>query len=381
MRNFKRTVCIALSLFTVALCFAGCSSDDNTIDLTNIQLSSDQRSDVESNIYSELEDCDFSGTAYVKLNSQDVFFDSLGYADEDEETEIENDYVYQLSSMTKSFTAAAVMQLESQGKLNTDDTLDIYFDGGSYLKDVTVQSLLDMTSGFGNYVNTIGNSQSAYAKIVKMIAKNPDNEKIKEYITDSIISTGLENDSGTFTFSNSGYYLLGIIIEQASGISYQEYIEESIIEPLDLENTGFISNDTKCSGYSESNDKWRTQDTNSFTSNFYVMFSSMGMTSTAQDLAKFYDAFINNEFSDTNLVNKILNSSTNYGYGFYADGNQIYSEGSSALHTSYVYINTETLEQVILLSNHTGLSDFSDSAKNVYNVLHAKINGLILGNS
>ena len=77
-------------------------------------------------------------------------------------------------------------------------------------------------------------------------------------------------------------------------------------------------------------------------------------------------------------IEKIKNTSSNYNYGFYINGNTIYSEGATTLHSGYVYINTEYLEKVVLLSNHTGIKDFDETAKNVYNKLNSKINGIII---
>ena len=381
MRKFKRLFAGILAIGVLICGFTGCSQESETLDLKNVQLTEAQIEEVSNNTHEDLTSAKFSGTAYAGLNNQDIFLKAYGYTDKSKDKALDENYVYQLGSVSKIFTGLAVMKLNNQGKLEMSDTLDKYFpeyDNKEYSK-IKIKNLLDMTAGFDSYTDYLSDNTDFLYKIDKMVSKNPNNPKISDEILDFILSNGTENQVGEYSYSHSCYYILGKIIEKVANKPYFDYIEENIIEPLGLEKTSCLNNKGNKSGYNETHKKWRSQKDFPVLNNPYVMYSSMGIQSNAEDLAKLCNGILCNKIvENTDCIEKIKNTSSNYNYGFYINGNTIYSEGATTLHSGYVYINTEYLEKVVLLSNHTGIKDFDETTKNVYNKLNSKINGIII---
>jgi CubicO group peptidase (beta-lactamase class C family) len=168
-----------------------------------------------------------SGAVLIAKNGNILL--SKGYGPANREYDIPNtpETKFRLGSMTKQFTAAAIMLLQERGLLNVDDTLTKYYpdypDGGK----ITVHHLLTHTSGIPNYNNM------------------PDYEEkhVQPYGISQVIDwfkgKPLQFEPGSqFAYSNSGYVLLAGIIEKVSGISYAEFLQRNIFEPLGMANSG-----------------------------------------------------------------------------------------------------------------------------------------------
>ena len=129
-----------------------------------------------------------------------------------------------LASMAKMFTAISIMVLKSEGKIDLDSSVRDYLPqmGNQFLKDsVTVRQLLSHTSGLGNYWDyTTETDQNNLDTLYHLIVQN-----------DSLES------HGNFRYSNSGFIILGKIIESVSGIEYDKYVKNKILEPLNMINT------------------------------------------------------------------------------------------------------------------------------------------------
>lgn len=382
-RKFIKATGLAISVIIIASAFLGCSNqEEKTIDLKNIQLSEEQKSEVSKDIDSGLKEKSFSGTAYAGLNSQDIFLNSYGFSDNGKKEKIKNNKSYQLGSVTKIFTGLSIMKLESEGKLKASDTLDKYFSGYNYLKKITIKNLLDMTSGFGSYLKDISNDKELYNKINKKVKKNPNSIKVNKDITKYVLKKGTEYETGEYHYSNSGYFLLGKIISRFSDNGFSGYINDNFIKPLKLKNTGFLYNSADIWGYNEKTGKWRKPASIPFLNDTSVMYSSMGMTSSAEDLNKVIDAVLNNKIAKkTNCINKITSGKTKFNYGFYIDRNILYAEGATTLHTAYIFVDTEFSAKSVALSNHTNINSFEETAKVSYNAIKSKINGILIENT
>ena len=139
--------------------------------------------------------------------------------------------VYEIGSVTKQFTAAAILQLQEQGKLSLDDEL------GKYLPDfptrghrVTLRRLLDHTAGIKGYTELPEFRGLAMRKLprdslVALIAAQPFDFAPGE----------------AMVYSNSGYFLLGLVIEKVSGLSYEEYVRRHLFEPAGMHDSRYCS--------------------------------------------------------------------------------------------------------------------------------------------
>ena len=139
---------------------------------------------------------------------------------------------YEIGSLTKAFTATAVLQLCERGKLSLDDTIDLYFPEFEYGKEITVYHLLHMQSGL----------RKDFVSDDTFLDENgnPDAEEFRRYYYDGFTDEELlsmlfscepEFPPGTkFSYSNTGYTLLAMIIEKLTGKSYAEYVQKNIFE-------------------------------------------------------------------------------------------------------------------------------------------------------
>lgn len=135
---------------------------------------------------------------------------------------------FRIGSMTKQFTAVAILQLTEKGLLGLQDTLSIYINDFPKGDKVTIHHLLTHTSGIFN---------STSSKNFENTMRNPHSviDLIEEFKNEPF-----DFEPGTsFLYSNSGYILLGYIIEKVSGMSYEDYLRENIFEKFSMNDTGY----------------------------------------------------------------------------------------------------------------------------------------------
>jgi CubicO group peptidase (beta-lactamase class C family) len=173
----------------------------------------------------------FNGTVLVAENGKVVF--KGDYVAANMEWNIPNtaDTRFRLGSITKQFTATVIMQLVEQGKIKLDAKLSDYLP--DYRKDtgskVTIHHLLTHTSGIPSYTSQPG--------FFENVSRNP--YKVDEFVK-KYASGDLEFEPGSkYTYNNSGYFLLGAIIEHVTGKPYEQVLKENIFDPLGMKNTGY----------------------------------------------------------------------------------------------------------------------------------------------
>ena len=175
----------------------------------------------------------FSGTILVAKDGEVLISNSYGMANYEHNVANTAQTKFRIASMTKQFTALAVMQLCEKGLLDIDDKLSKFISGFPQGDDITIHQLLIHTSGILDFLYTteyqeIKTIRTSLADIIEIIKNKP-----------------LEFSPGEKTeYSNSGYVILGYIIEKVSGSSYEDFLQENILDPLEMENTC-------CSDYNE----------------------------------------------------------------------------------------------------------------------------------
>jgi CubicO group peptidase (beta-lactamase class C family) len=157
---------------------------------------------------------------------------------------------FRIGSITKQFTAAAILRLQEEGRLSIHDTLSKFFPDFPRAKEVTLYQLLTHTSGIHSYTD------------------KPDfMQRVRSPITPSQLMEYFKNDPYVFNpgerfqYCNSGYFLLGQIIEKVSGKSYGDFLQQTFFQPLGMKSTGVyqkgIKLDHEALGYSYENGKSR----------------------------------------------------------------------------------------------------------------------------
>jgi CubicO group peptidase (beta-lactamase class C family) len=178
---------------------------------------------------------EFSGVVLVAKNGRVLFHEAYGFADRDKKIPNRKDTKFNLGSINKNFTRAAIHQLEKKGKLGLDDPI------GKFLPDypnrqaaekVTIRHLLDMTSGIGDF---FGRRYDATPK---------DKIRTLQDYLPLFADLPLEFEPGTNNrYSNGGYIVLGAVIEKASGMDYYSYVRENIFKPCGILDTDSYARD------------------------------------------------------------------------------------------------------------------------------------------
>jgi len=230
----------------------------------------------------------FSGTVLISKEGESIFKKAYGFSDKRTMSPNNTETKFNLGSINKLFTNVAILQLADQGKLALDDKLIKYLpemplNGISNI--VTIRQLLEMTSGLGNI-------QTANAD---MKAKQ-DLKELKDYVR-FFDEAKLDFTPGSGKqYSNAGYILLGLVIEELTGMSYHSYVKEYIFLPIGMKNTDFYTVDQNvpnlamgCTGV---RDNWKKCESN-LPMLPYRGNSAEGGYSTVEDMALFVSALQN----------------------------------------------------------------------------------------
>ena len=207
-------------------------SVDSPIDETQppvIIPQQDALSEQLDHIFADLDE--FSGSVLIMRSKNILLNKSYGMADS--ETGIMNtpDTKFLIGSVTKQFTAMAVMQLYEKGLLDINDRLSSYLPDFSRSADITLENLLTHTSGIMDYMNDD----------IQLLPEIPHDALSVRYIINLVGEKPLKFEPGLkYAYSNTNYLILGYIIEVVSGLSYGDYLALHIFEPLAMKNTGVI---------------------------------------------------------------------------------------------------------------------------------------------
>ncbi|MDQ3749427.1 MAG: serine hydrolase [Acidobacteriota bacterium] len=216
----------------------------------------------------------FSGSVLMARDGQPVI--SKGYGMANYELNVPNtpQTVFRIGSITKQFTAVAIMILQERSKLNVNDPICKHLENcPAAWRPVTIRHLLTNTSGIPSYTDLPGFN--------KMSVQPVNRAELVDLFRDK----PLEFTPGEkFAYSNSGYYLLGLIIEKASGKPYAEFLRDNIFVPLGMKNSGYDDSHTllpnRANGY-----KWEGK---SFVNAPYIdmatPYSAGALYSTTEDL-------------------------------------------------------------------------------------------------
>ncbi len=171
----------------------------------------------------------FSGTVLVAKDGEIIFQKAYGKADYDKDIANTCDTKFRIASLTKTFTAMAVLQLEQKGLLSVKDSLKKFLPDYPRGNEITLDMLLNHRSGIVDHT-TLGDFNTR-----RRTEPCPLEETIKTFK-----NLPLEFPPGTkFEYSNSNYILLGFIIEKVTQKPYAEIIKDQILEPLGMVNSGF----------------------------------------------------------------------------------------------------------------------------------------------
>lgn len=174
----------------------------------------------------------FNGAWLYAENGEIVSKGVMGFRDPESTLPIEEDTIFQLASVTKQFTAAAVMLTVREGKLGLDDEIIKFFPELEKYKGATVRHLLTHTSGIPDYFDDM----DWFIDLWKKENRVPSGAEIPRFLLETEAEPyGAPGE--TFQYSNTGYNLLAEIVEKVSGTPFEEFLKKNVFEPAGMENT------------------------------------------------------------------------------------------------------------------------------------------------
>lgn len=243
----------------------------------------------------ELEKVGFSGSVLVELNGNKIISKGYGFRDKEHSFKNEPATIFDIGSITKQFTAAAILKLEMQGQLTTNDKISIYFKNVPKDKsEITIHDLLRHQSGLPGGVGG-------------------DYDKINEpAFIDSVMKAPLKFETGTkFSYSNIGYSLLAIIIEKVSGLSYEQYLYKNLWKPAKMEMTGYTRPEFDTNliavGYYRNDSVWGKPTDKEWdkTAPYWHLKGNGGILSTTEDMYKWNEALMGEQILSKEAKNKM----------------------------------------------------------------------------
>ncbi len=229
-----------------------------------------------------LGDIGFNGAVLVELNKEKVISKGYGFSDREKNIRNSPTTIFDIGSITKQFTAAAILKLEMQGKLSVDEKINRHFGNIPVDKqNISIHDLLRHQSGL------ISNVGKDYEKI-----------STAEFLN-KVLSSQLRFEVGSgFSYSNIGYSLLAMIIEKVSGQSYETYLYENLWMPAQMELTGYTKPkyDTNliAVGYYRDDRIWGKPTDKEWdkTAPYWHLLGNGGILSTTEDLYKWHKALM-----------------------------------------------------------------------------------------
>ncbi|MES2427442.1 MAG: serine hydrolase domain-containing protein [Bacteroidota bacterium] len=270
----------------------------------------------DSLVKSELAGVAPGGVVLIAKKGKVIYRKAFGVANLQTKITMQPDMIFRIGSMSKQFTAIAVLQLVERGKINLQDSIQAYvpdFPHKPY--PITIENILTQSSGIINF----------------MEMKNTDPKKEHEHYTaaqgvDYFKDEPLQFKPGSkFQYSNSNYYLLGYLVEQVTGQSFGDYLQQHIIGPAALEHTTYIPANPKidnmASGYSRFDSQhWEDAELQEPT----MLYSTGGLASNVDDLLKWHQALDSGKLISKAMLTKAYTAfkptdgdMPQYGYGWF----------------------------------------------------------------
>ncbi|NAS32532.1 serine hydrolase [Flavobacteriaceae bacterium R38] len=316
----------------------------------------------------------FNGSIAILKNDTLVFNQSYGYVNKNSKNKINAETIFYIASISKQFTAMGIMMLQEKGLLDYDDSIDKYLpELTSINKNITIRNLLQHTSGI---------SDRMYYQI-----KDPDNQDVVDKLK-TLEDSSIGNPNKQFSYSNTGYVLLALIIEKVSGTTIGDFFQKEIFNPLDMRRT------------TTSKEKFATDNNRAYPYNILGLASTYnssvigpaGIYSSVNDLIKWNSgirhnklissktmelAFTNGTIEGKEISYKLGNDEFGYGFGWSPfvknNDNYVRHDGSTEGYRSLIQKNLSKNIDVILLTNHGGALAMDEITYGIDQILENQI--------
>ncbi|OQP63490.1 hypothetical protein A3860_24420 [Niastella vici] len=276
-----------------------------------LMMAQDEVRQIDSLVSRSFDNAEFNGSILIAKGGKVLFSKGYGYCHAEQKIPNDEHTIFNIASITKTFTAAIILKLQQQGKLSVSDALNKYYPGYPNGEKITIHQLLTQTAGIPDYLQDKkfqSIDQSKPQTLEQMIAFFKDKP--------------LDFEPGSaFRYSNSGYTLLGYIIEKLTGMFYGAALETIIFKPLHMDHTSYgppQSNDLrKATGYMM---YYKNFQRASFAVHPSVSYATGAIYSTVNDLYIWHKALQGKKFlSESSLSAAYKRDKGRYGYGWFVD--------------------------------------------------------------
>lgn len=323
----------------------------------------------------------FNGNILYSKNDTIIFTGNYGFRDFSTEKPLNDSTIFELASLSKQFTALAIVQLIEKEMLTYHTKVNQIIKGFPY-NHITVEHLLRHQSGLPEYQDLLYERKNWNRK---KMATNKDVINIL-----SQLKIDLEFQPGSqYKYSNTAYALLGSIIEQVSGQTYKNYIQENILSPAGMLDTKvqrkdkyFPDSHNIALGYTYNSKKSRYEQVEEDKNHKHIhwmnnIVGNRGIYSSILDMEKWKTALRYNKLISEQSKQKIFSAdsiSKKYGYGFaiyntHSKGKWVYHNGSwSGFKTTALYL-PESNEYLVILSNNRYEETYKKFEEEFYNLI------------
>jgi CubicO group peptidase (beta-lactamase class C family) len=339
-------------------------------------LAQDRVQKIDSLLTSIYDSGKLNGNILIAEKGQVIYNRSFGLANEITQEKLNENSVFDLGSVSKQFTAMAIVILKEQGKLNYDDKITKYLPELSEYSNLSIRNLLNHTGGLPDILQLNNNPDANEYYSANLVGKIATNKDIITFFSQYKPKVKFEPNT-RFEYSNTGYVFLASIIEKISDLTYAEYLDKVIFKPLKMNNTLVgnrrllpkkINNYAYDYVYSDSLKKYSSPDSLKDIKIIILLEGNGGVHSTVDDLLKwdralYTDTLISYSGMKEMFQRAELNDKTKipYGFGWYLEDNPNF--GKTAFHfggwvgySTFIGRDIDNDKTIIILQNHSPVS-------------------------
>lgn len=280
-------------------------------------------SNYETYLKSRMNEYEFNGVGLVTRNGHVLAQFARTNSNEYWEYEtVTMDTQFAIGSVSKQICATAVLMLQDQGKLNVTDKLAQYFPEYTIGKDLTLHQLLCMRSGIRCFCNYDSSPvyQEPYPDWYGVLNGNREHDvqAVKEWIfSEPLRYTSEDVSQYSYSYSNSNYLLLALVVEQVSGMSYYDFVKENIFTPLGMTHSCFVHEAEACPDLADYRNECRR-----YAPEYACLLGGGDIASTAADMDKWLTALSDHTLLSAESYRAMTTSysqTNQYGYGVIID--------------------------------------------------------------
>ena len=297
------------------------------------------------------EDRGFNGNILISENGRIIYENSTGWADNSRGIPMTINTPFYLASVSKQFTAMAILLLRDRGQLNIDDkAVDYLPELGPYASKITIRHLLNHTSGLPDYF-AMGWDEPGLTNAL-LFEKLQDNTRQLNF-----------RPGHKYRYNNTGYVLLSLVVEKTSGMPYYKFIDTYICDPLGLEDTWVydLRNNARNQNLKAIGYEYNMRKENDY---YLLTTGDGGMYSNIEDLYTWDRALYSNDLVSQETIMEAFEplilangSSENYGFGWNIgsnlNGKSVYHSGGLAGFRTYIERQVEADNTIIILNNNS----------------------------